>query len=62
MREHMSDVRTWYVHEHMREHMRDIRTWYVHEHMREHMRDVRTLDSTTGTEVAVTLWDAEGVR
>ena len=36
--------------------------WYVHEHMREHMRDVRTLDLMTGTEVAVTLWDAEGVR
>ena len=36
--------------------------WYVHEHMREHMRDVRTLDTMTGTEVAMTLWDAEGVR
>ena len=36
--------------------------WYVHKHMREHMRDVRTLDSMTGPEVAVILWDAEGVR
>ena len=35
--------------------------WYVHEHIREHMRHVRTLDSMTGTEVPVTLLDAEVV-
>ena len=41
-------------------------SWYAHEHiredMREDMRDVRTLDSMTGTEVAVTLLAADGVR
>ena len=44
----------------MHEHMRNVRILDSYGH--EHMRDVRTFDSMTGTEVAVTLWDAEGVR